>query len=146
MASTYVVDTGVYLRWFVDQGRFEHARELQRSLITGTAMVETVDFARIEVAGVRARTPSADRRTVGEFTAAVQVIDDLGVTVHTTTADLLERAASLAARKNLGMYDALFIEPAEESGLPLLTTDVKLSHAAHGIVPIEVLQGVEKPA
>ena len=51
VADAYVVDTGVFFRWFVDQDGFEHARELQRKLVDGSATVETVDFARVEVAG-----------------------------------------------------------------------------------------------
>jgi hypothetical protein len=35
----------------------------------------------------------AGRLTAEEFTAAVRVIDDIGVTVHETTAGRLERAA-----------------------------------------------------
>jgi predicted nucleic acid-binding protein len=52
VADSYVVDTGVFLRWFVDQDGFEHARELQQKLVAGSTAVETVDFARVEVAGV----------------------------------------------------------------------------------------------
>lgn len=52
VADAYVVDTGVFLRWFVDQDGFEHARELQRNLVDGLAVAETVDFARVEVAGI----------------------------------------------------------------------------------------------
>jgi hypothetical protein len=32
VADAYVVDTGVFLRWFLDQDGFEHARELQQKL------------------------------------------------------------------------------------------------------------------
>jgi predicted nucleic acid-binding protein len=146
MADTYVVDTGVFLRWFVDQDGFEHARKLQQKLVAGSAALETVDFARVEVAGVlRKKGLLAGRLTADEFTAAVRVIDDIGVTVHETTADRLERAAALAARKNLGMYDALFVQLAGERDLPLLTTDLRLSRAAEGAVRIEVLQGIKKP-
>ena len=106
MADAYVVDTGVFLRWFIDQDGFVHARELQQKLIDGTAVAETVDFARVEVAGVlRKKGFLAGRLSLEEFTAAVRVIDDIGVTVHPTTADRLERAAELAARNMLGMYD-----------------------------------------
>jgi predicted nucleic acid-binding protein len=87
----------------------------------------------------------AGRLTVQEFTAAVRVIDDIGVVVHETTADRLERAAGLAARKNLGMYDALFVQLAAELDLPLLTTDVRLQRAAEGSAPIEILDGIKKP-
>jgi hypothetical protein len=82
VADAYVVDTGVFPRWFVDQDGFEHARELHQRLIDGSA-AETVDFARVEVAGVlRKKGFLAGRLTLEEFTAAVRVIDDIGVTVH----------------------------------------------------------------
>ena len=60
----------------------------------------------------------AGRLTLEEFTTAVRVIDDIGVMVHATTADRLERAAELAARRMLGMYDALFVQLAQELKLP----------------------------
>ena len=83
MADAYVVDTGVFLRWFIDQDGFEHARGLQQRLIDGAVTAETVDFARVEVAGVlRKKGFLAGRLTLDEFTAAVRVIDDIGVTVH----------------------------------------------------------------
>jgi len=146
VADAYVVDTGVFLRWFVDQDGFEHARELQQKLVHGSTAVETVDFARVEVAGVlRKKGLLAGRLTAEEFTAAVRVIDDIGVTVHETTADRLERSAAMAARKNLGMYDALFVQLARELDLPLLTTDRRLQRAAEGSVTVEVLRGIEKP-
>jgi hypothetical protein len=87
-----VVDTGVFLRWFVDQDGFEHARELQQKLLDGST-------------GSRA-------------------------------------PAAMAARKNLGMYDALFVQLARELDLPLLTTDRSLQRAAEGSVRAEVLAGL----
>jgi predicted nucleic acid-binding protein len=122
VADAYVVDTGVFLRWFIDQDGFEHARKLQRKL------------------GLL-----AGRLTAEEFTAAVRVIDDIGVIVHETTADRLARAAALAAQKNLGIYDALFVQLARELDLPLLTTDLRLSRAGEGSARIDVLHGVKKP-
>lgn len=80
-----------------------------------------------------------------EFAAAVRVIDDLGVTVHQTGADRLERAARLAASKMLRMYDALFVSLADELDLPLLTSDAKLARAADGIIQVDVLRGINLP-
>jgi predicted nucleic acid-binding protein len=143
VAEACVADTGVFLRWFVDQDGFEHARELQQELVDGSTTVATVDFARVEVAGVlRKKGLLAGRLTAEEFTAAVRVIDDIGVTVHATTADRLERAAGLAARQSLGMYDALFVQLADELDLPLLTTDLRLRKAAEDLVQIEVVRGI----
>lgn len=142
VAEAYLVDTGVFLRWFVGQQGFEHARRLQVALVAGTVVLETVDFARVEVAGVlRKKGLLAGLLSREEFTAAVRVIDDLGVVVHEVTADRLEQAADLAAQKMLRMYDALFVQLAIERKLPLLTADVKLSNAASGLVEIELLSG-----
>jgi predicted nucleic acid-binding protein len=115
----------------------------QQGILDGSAAAETVDFARVEVAGVlRKKAFLAGRLSLGEFTAAVRVIDDIGVTVHATTADRLGRAAELAARKMLGMYDALFVQLAQELKLPLLTSDAKLGRAVAGTIQVEVLQGI----
>jgi predicted nucleic acid-binding protein len=123
VADAYVVDTGVPAL-VMDQDGFEHARELQQRLIDGSATAETVDFARVEVAGVlRERGFLAGRLTLEEFTAAVRVIDDIGVTVHPATADRLERAA----RKMLGDVRRVVRQLARELDSPFLTSDAKLT-------------------
>jgi predicted nucleic acid-binding protein len=42
----------------------------------------------------------------------------------------------------LGMYDALFVQLAQELKLPLLTSDAKLGRAVAGTIQVEVLQGI----
>ena len=92
----------------------------------------TADFARVEVAGVlRKKGLLAGRLTADEFTAAIRVIDDIGVTLHGTAVDRLERAAVLAAQKAWECMTPC------SSSLPgnsncLLTSDAKLSRAAKG--------------
>jgi predicted nucleic acid-binding protein len=143
VADSYVVDTGVFLRWFVDQDGFEHAQELQQELVDGSVTVATIDFARVEVAGVlRKKGLLTGRLTPEEFAGAVRVIDDIGVTVYETTADRLEQAALLSARRMIGMYDALFVHLAEELELPILTSDTRLGRAAGRTVRVEVLRGI----
>ncbi|MFI6170928.1 type II toxin-antitoxin system VapC family toxin [Nocardia sp. NPDC051052] len=146
MADTYLVDTSVFLRWFIDQDGYEHAREIQQSFIEGSVALETVDFARIEVAGVlRKKGLLPKRLSRAEFAAAVRVIDDLGVVIHAITADRLEQAADLSARKRLGMYDALFAQLAIERRIPLLTADAKLRTALTPDVETELLRASADP-
>jgi predicted nucleic acid-binding protein len=110
---------------------------LQQELVDGS----------ITVAGVlREKGLLGGRLTPEEFAAAVRVIDDIGVTVHETTADRLEHAASLAAKRMLGMYDALFVHLAQELGLPILTSDARLARAAGTTARVEVLRGVGQTA
>ncbi|WP_378735226.1 type II toxin-antitoxin system VapC family toxin [Nocardia brasiliensis] len=146
VTDIYLVDSSVFLRWFIDQDGYEHARKIQQSFVEGSVALETVDFARIEVAGVlRKKGLLTKRLSSEEFAASVRVIDDLGVTVHGTTADRLERAAGLAVRERLGMYDAVFAQLAIERRIPLLTADAKLCAALEGAVDTQLLRGVVGP-
>ncbi|WP_184971507.1 type II toxin-antitoxin system VapC family toxin [Nonomuraea endophytica] len=105
--------------------------------------METADFARIEVAGVlRKKGLLSGRLTAEEFVAAVRVIDEFGIHVHQVDADRLERAAALAVRLTLRMYDAIFAQLALDRAIPLLTTDTKLCAAVEGVVKTELLRGV----
>ncbi|MEV4574988.1 type II toxin-antitoxin system VapC family toxin [Nonomuraea jabiensis] len=97
----------------------------------------------MEVAGVlRKKGLLSGRLTPEEFVAAVRLIDEFGVKIHAVNADVLERAADLAVRLTLRMYDAVFAQLAVDRGIPLLTTDVKLCHAVEGVAETVVLRGV----
>lgn len=142
VAEGYIVDTGVFLRWFIDQDGYEHAREVQRALVGGGLRLETVDFARVEVTEIlRKKGLLAKRLDRKTFLAAARVVDDLGVVVHACDVDRVQRAASLAVDYSLRMFDALFVQTALERQLPLLTADAKLGRAVNGLIPIELLRG-----
>lgn len=145
VADMYVADTGVFLRWFIDQDGFKQAQNLRRMLTDEEVTISTVDFARVEVAGVlRKKGLLTGRITREQFTQAVRIIDDTtGVTVYPTTADRLQRAAELAACHMLGIYDALFVQLAEELKVPLLTSDAKLGRAVDETIQVEVLQHLQ---
>jgi predicted nucleic acid-binding protein len=145
VADAYVVDTGVFIRWFIDQQGYEHAREFQRQLVDASATATTVDFAQVEVAGVL--------RSKGLLAGSRQRSSSQPSGWSTTWGDCrgdhcwrLEQAAELAARNQLRMYDALFVQLATEMDLPVLTSDLKLQHAAARLVRIEVLRGIGDPA
>lgn len=107
MADAYVVDTGVFLRWFVDQPGFEHARRVQREFVDGVTGLETIDFARVEVAEVlRKNGLLTVRLNRAEYRSAASAIDDLGVRIHPSDADRLPRAVDLAARLTSRTFDA----------------------------------------
>jgi predicted nucleic acid-binding protein len=40
------------------------------------------------------------------------------------------------------MYDAVFVQLAQELELPLLTSDAKLGRAVEGTIQVEILQGI----
>lgn len=118
-----MVDTGVFIRWFLKQDGFEHARELRGRLVGGDATAETVDFARIEVAGVfRKKALLTARFTPEEFTRAVRLIDDIGVVVHKE------------ARRGGGDLDAQAF-PASGAGENGITTASRCTDRRHPGLP-----------
>lgn len=142
MAEAYLVDTSVAVRWFIEQQGFEHALSLREDFLNGAVELETVDCVRFELGHVlRKKGLLLDRLTVEEYVAAARSLDDLGLVVHITDADAVERAAALAASRNLRFFDAVIADRALQQGLPLVTTDRKLVHATVGLLRVEMLRG-----
>lgn len=144
VADAFIVDTCVFVRWFLQQDPgYEHARAIRSSFLAGDVILQTVDCARFELSNVlRRQGLLKGLLSVEEYVAASRSVDDLGVTIHVTDAAALERSAELAARFTLTFFDAVFIDRAIEAGVPLLTTDRHLANAVGNAVSIEVLRGV----
>lgn len=143
MATGYVVDTGVFLRWFIPQVGYEHAREIREQFANGTLDLETDEFARVEMAEVlRRRGLAVGRMSRVEFLQSAGSLDDLDIVAHRVTPDRLLHAGSLAADYNLRMFDALFVQLALVRRLPLLTTDKRLRSAVDNLIEVELLRGI----
>ncbi|MGH8575048.1 MAG: type II toxin-antitoxin system VapC family toxin, partial [Gammaproteobacteria bacterium] len=121
MADRFVVDTSVFLRWYVPQIGFEHAREVRRDFLTGAVALETVDSTRFELGHVLGtKGLLKGHLSAAQYRAAVRSIDDLGITIHGTDADALERAGVLTTQCNLRFFDALLVDRTLQRGMPLL--------------------------
>lgn len=143
MADTYLVDTGVFVRWYLDQVGFEHAQQIKSSFRAGSLSLETIDHVRFEIGHVlRTNGLLHQKISKDEYVLAVRSLDDAGVVVHRTDADALQRAATLAASRYINYYDALIVDRAVQRGLPLLTADKSLCDAAAGLVQTELLRGI----
>lgn len=144
MTETYVLDTGVVIRWFVEQVGFEHAREVHEAYLEGRTMVETVDFVRVEVADVLQRKGlRPGHLDLDTYVSAVRIVDDLEIPVHRTDADSLERCARLCARTpGLRFYDAVVVDRAIVRRATLLTADVRLVAAVDSLLSTELLRGL----
>jgi len=145
VVDRYVVDTGVLLRWYVDQPGFEHAREIQDALLEGTVELLAPGLARLEFADVlrrKALLPGLVDRA--DYLAAVEDLSALGVTFLSRDLDAVLRAAALSADRMIRLYDAVFVELALSTGAVLLTNDLRLVRGVGGLVSTEVLRGVSQ--
>jgi predicted nucleic acid-binding protein len=140
---TYVVDTSVFLRWWVEQAGWQHAQRVRDELLAGDVALMTPNFTRVEHAEVlRKKGLLAGVLDHDEYLAAVQSLDVMGVDVVALDSDDLVRAAALAARRNLRMFDAIGASLALDRGHPLLTADVRAARALADVVDVEVLEGI----
>lgn len=129
--SEYVVDTSVFVRWFLRQTGWQQARTYRNDYISGEIGLHTMECARFELPHVlRTKGLLAGKLTAEEFWAAVRMIDDLGIAVEPMSVDTLEQAAQLAVEANLRFFDAVFLHRSLASGLMLLTADLALAHSA----------------
>jgi Predicted nucleic acid-binding protein, contains PIN domain len=146
VAEAYLVDTSVFVRWYVDQVGFEHAREVQKRFLDGAVGLETVDFVRVELAEVLRKKGYLEQRlTRQECLEAARDLDDLGVVVHPTSVATLQLAIALTVDRSLRTYDALLVAHAINRALPVLTADARLCRAVVGVVPTVLLDGIGRP-
>jgi len=140
---SYVVDTSVFLRWWVEQVGWQHAQRVRDQFLAGDVALITPEFTRIEHAEVLRKKALLDGiLNETEYLHAVASLDVLGVDLVPLARDDLVRAAALGARRNLRMFDALGASLALERGLPLLTGDARCARALAGMVEVEVLEGI----
>jgi len=136
----FVLDSGVFLRWYVEQAGCTAARELRTRFLRGDVHLLTTDLARVEVANVlRKKGLLPGLLSRDDYLQATTDIDALGVRVEVTTTDVLTRAAALAADRSVTVFDALFVGLALATGLPLVTADKKLASTAALLVSTTVL-------
>lgn len=142
--SGYFVDTGIFLRWFVVQEGWTDSAKFARSardeFLLGNLRLETVASVRTELGEVlRKKGLLPGHLDAEHYITAARSIDDLGVIVREVDVDTLERAARLAANHVLRLFDALVVDGALESGLPLLTTDAALCRGIGNLVETVLL-------
>lgn len=140
MADRYLVDTSVVVRWFLEQDGYHDALAVRAAFAAGTIELETVDFVRFELGHVlRTKGVLAGRFDRDDYIAATRSLDDIGLRVHVTDADMLERAAEVAVGRNLRYFDALLVAWAIELGITVLTHDKGICNAVAGIARTQLL-------
>jgi len=142
--TDYVVDTSVFLRWWVDQIGWEHARRVRDAFLAGDSRLVAPSFTRVELGNVLRKVGLLHGvLDTAEYLAAARSLDDLGVELVETDADGIERACALAARQMMSVYDALGAALALDRGIALITADRRSARSLAGVVDVEVLEGVE---
>ena len=117
--TALLLDASVLLAAFdPEDDHHEPARSL---LEDDAATLATLDLARYEVANVAVRAWRAPESVAPLLAVVERLADDGGVLP--STAALLTRAAELAERHTISVYDAAYAAAAEEGGHRLVSCD-----------------------
>jgi predicted nucleic acid-binding protein len=117
--TTLLLDASVLLAAFDPDD--DHHQPASALLVDPGLAIATLDLARFEIANVAVRAWRAPE-TVAPLLAAVERIADDGGVVASTSA-LLERAAKLAERHTISVYDAAYAAAADEADRRLISCD-----------------------
>jgi predicted nucleic acid-binding protein len=117
--TTLLLDASVLLAAFdPEDDHHEPARVL---LEDDQDTLATLDLARYEVANVAVRAWRAPESVAPLLAAIERLADDGGVLASTDT--LLARAAEIAERHTISVYDAAYVAAADEGGHRLVSCD-----------------------
>lgn len=117
--TTLFLDASVLLAAFDPED--DHYESASALLIDADTTLATLDLARYEVANVAVRAWRAPESVAPLLTAVEQLADDGGVL--DSTGSLLTRAAELAERHTISVYDAAYVAAASETDRHLVSCD-----------------------
>lgn len=117
--TTLLLDASVLLAAFDPE---DDHHEPARALLEGEeTTLATLDLARYEVANVAVRAWRSPDSVAPLLAAVERFVDDGGVLASTAT--LLARAAEIAERHTISVYDAAYAAAADEGGHRLVSCD-----------------------
>jgi predicted nucleic acid-binding protein len=117
--TTLLLDASVLLAAFDPED--DHHEPARGLLENDEVTLATLDLARYEVANVAVRAWRAPESVAPLLATIERLADDGGVVPSTDT--LLVRAAELAERHTISVYDAAYAAAADESGHRLVSCD-----------------------
>ena len=128
------VDASVVVKWYVSETHSEEARVLLGHRLERFAP----DFVLVELANIFWK--KARLREIGDPHAYFQELSRIReAAVLSSSADLIERAAQIAAQIDHPVYDCLYIACAEATRSTLVTADRKLRDAvADSVLNVDV--------
>ena len=117
--TTLLLDASVLLAAFDSED--DHHEPARALLEAEEATLATLDLARYEVANVAVRAWRAPESVAPLLAVIERLADDGGVFPSTDT--LLTRAAQIAERHTISVYDAAYAAAADEGGHRLVSCD-----------------------
>lgn len=138
MSAPVVVDSSVAYKWLhaLGESHVDEAVVLLNKHLAGKVLLVAPSNLSGEVANALRYEPRLTPADVDELLSHLEAVD---VHLVDVTYSRLRAATDLAYRHNLSVYDALFLQLAEELGCPLVTADRKAFAGIDSPVEIRLL-------
>ncbi len=125
-----VVDTSAIIRLFVPDGPLPDGLEtLLRGAESGNHIILAPELMLVEAANVLLKKQRRDELTAAESQEILEIIQSLPIRLSGHS-ELMAGSLLLAGKYGLTVYDALFLELAQQKGARLYTCDEKLQRIA----------------
>ncbi len=124
-----VADASVVARWWcreTDTSRPDGAISLLRALKAGTLSIHVPDLLPIEVGNAMWKLVRFGGWNIASARAALGQLQEIPLTVHHVTVELVGTAFDVASSHGITVYDAMYVCLAARLDLPLLTADDRL--------------------
>jgi len=121
--SLKVLDASIVLKWFLKEQDSNKAIKLKSDIINGELIAIAPDLILYELANALRYKKGYDPESVSE---AINAIIDLDMEIIVPTENLLKESAVISFKKDISMYDAIYVALAKETGYKFITADQKL--------------------
>lgn len=129
-----VLDASIVAKWLVSERDSNRAVAIRDAHVEGRLKILAPELLWYEVANVVRHSPGVrpDLLHLG-----LKGLADAQLAIYRPTAASIERAASLALRTGLTVYDACYASLAEDHNCPLVTEDRELLRTSARAVSLE---------
>jgi predicted nucleic acid-binding protein len=136
--SDTVVDSSVVAKWILPEADSAQANRLISEIAMKGARLVILDLALVEVANAIWKQHHRRLITLDEARKFLAALLQAPVQIE-SAAGILLPSLEIAAKYDRSIYDALFVELAQNLGLPGVTADEPLQRAVHADFPNIVL-------
>jgi predicted nucleic acid-binding protein len=129
-----VIDSGVLIKWFLDEPLYPEARRIRDEYRTGTLTLVAPDLIYAEVGNILWKKQRF--QGLSSVDAADVLMTLKGYPIPTTpAAALLDDAYHLAVTHGRTVYDALYLALSVREGCRFVTADERLANAVGAALP-----------
>jgi predicted nucleic acid-binding protein len=134
MAERLVIDSGVIIKWFVDEPFYPEARRIRDQYRNGSLTLVAPDLLYAEVGNIVWKKQRFQGLSATDAADVMRALKPYSIPT-TPAADLLDDAYLLAVTHGRTVYDALYLALSVRENCRVVTADQRLANAVGAAFP-----------